>query len=97
MQLRWSRTSLCKIIGHLYRSKIAADLSDLADGSAVQTMREFVYDFFLIKTGLRVMAEVNFRGRESCVILRRRPSPLPLPLPRVGSSRTVSARAWRAS
>jgi hypothetical protein len=44
----------------IYCDKIAADIADDSEpGGQRQDMKEFVYDFFLFKFGLRAFAELH--------------------------------------
>jgi hypothetical protein len=56
--MMWTRASLEKMICQIYCEKIEADLHDFKAGEPTQTMQEFVYDFFVVKTGIRSMGEV---------------------------------------
>ena len=58
-QMMWTAASLEKMISKIYCEKIEADLHDHQTGEHVQTMQEFVYDYFMQKTGIRAMGEVR--------------------------------------
>jgi len=55
------------LIAHMYVEKIAADRADDAVGDARQSLRQFVYDFFLLKFGLQTYAELNLFLVLKCV------------------------------
>lgn len=55
------------LIAHIYVEKIAADRVDDAEGEARQSMRQFVYEYFVLKFGLQTYAEINLFLLLKCV------------------------------
>jgi hypothetical protein len=55
------------LIAHMYVEKIAADRADDAAGESRQSMRQFVYEYFVLKFGLQTYAELNLFLVIKCV------------------------------
>ena len=78
--------SVYKMVNQVYADKLKADAADDRDNNPRQSMPEYLYDWFISKHGIRVVAEGNL---VSLVKREVRPGGSPVP-PR--SSRSMAIR-----